>query len=42
MTPAPVHIQPALQWRSGSPDLQDIERVVPEETAIGISYDSQP
>ena len=38
----PVELCSAEQWRVGTdrPDL--IERVVPEETAIGISYDSQP
>ncbi|MDB5461378.1 MAG: formate dehydrogenase family accessory protein FdhD [Caulobacteraceae bacterium] len=38
----PVHIQPALQWRLGAASPEAITRAVPEETAIGISYDSEP
>src|SRR5438067_11627902 len=38
----PVHLLPAQQWRTGVPELQGIERTAPEETAIGISYDSEP
>ncbi len=38
----PVHIQPALQWRLGAAGSEAISRAVPEETAIGISYDSEP
>jgi FdhD protein len=38
----PVHIQPALQWRLGADRPEAIERAAPEETAIGISYDSEP
>ena len=41
MSPSPVHKQPGLQWRAGSDGAQPIERAVPEETAIGISYDSE-
>jgi FdhD protein len=42
MTTAPYMIQPALQWRAGALGPEGIERAVPEETAIGISYDSEP
>lgn len=42
MTVQPVQIQPALQWRAGAPGPEGIERAVPEETAVGISYDSEP
>jgi FdhD protein len=38
----PVQIQPALQWRAGAASPEAIMRAVPEETAIGISYDSEP
>jgi FdhD protein len=38
----PVHIQPALQWRLGALSPEAIDRAVPEETAIGVSYDSEP
>ncbi len=38
----PVHIQPALQWRLGARASEAITRAVPEETAVGISYDSEP
>ena len=46
MTVQPVQIQPALQWRAGAPNSKEmgpevIERAVPEETAVGISYDSE-
>jgi FdhD protein len=42
MMTEPVHIQPALQWRLGAASPEAIMRAVPEETAIGISYDSEP
>jgi FdhD protein len=42
MTAQPVQIQPALQWRAGAHGSEGIERAVPEETAVGISYDSEP
>jgi FdhD protein len=38
----PVLILPALQWRAGASSPEEIARAVPEETAIGISYDSEP
>jgi FdhD protein len=41
MTVQPVQIQPALQWRAGAQSPEGIERAVPEETAVGISYDSE-
>lgn len=37
----PVHIQPALQWRLGAHAPEAISRAVPEETAVGVSYDSE-
>jgi len=42
MMTEPVHIQPALQWRLGASSPEAVERAVPEETAIGVSYDSEP
>jgi FdhD protein len=42
MMTEPVHIQHALQWRLGATNPEAIERAVPEETAIGVSYDSEP
>jgi FdhD protein len=33
---------PADQWRVGAPGSEPIERTVPEEVAVGISYDSEP
>jgi FdhD protein len=42
MIPSPVQILPALQWRAGAHGPEGIERATPEETAIGISYDSEP
>lgn len=47
MTTSPVQILPALQWRVGAPNSKErgpegITRVVPEETAVGVSYDSEP
>jgi FdhD protein len=42
MTTAPVQIQPALLWRAGALSPEAIERATPEETAVGISYDSEP
>ena len=38
----PVQILPALQWRAGAQSPEGIERATPEETAVGISYDSEP
>jgi FdhD protein len=38
----PVLIQPALQWRLGASAPEAILRAVPEETAVGVSYDSEP
>ena len=37
MSRKPVQIEPALQWRAEG--AARIERAVPEETAIGVSYD---
>lgn len=47
MTAQPVQILPALQWRVGAPNSKQmgpegIERAAPEETAVGVSYDSEP
>ena len=42
MKTEPVQILPALQWRAGAPSPEGIERATPEETAVGISYDSEP
>ncbi len=42
MPTTPVQILPALQWRAGAHGPEAIERAVPEETAVGISYDSEP
>jgi len=42
MTPRPFQILPAQQWRKGASAATAIERAVPEETAIGVSYDSEP
>ncbi len=42
MTRAPVQSEPAIQWRLTTGEAQRIERAVPEETAIGLSYDSEP
>ena len=33
---------PALQWRPDGETSEPIERVAPEEVAVGISYDSEP
>jgi FdhD protein len=46
MTTSPAQILPALQWRVGAPNSKEmgpegITRAVPEETAVGISYDSE-
>jgi FdhD protein len=38
----PFQILPALQWRAGAKGPEAIERAVPEEIAVGISYDSEP
>ena len=42
MTAKPVQILPALQWRIGAQGPEGITRAVPEEMAVGISYDSEP
>lgn len=47
MTAKPVQILPAQQWRVGVPNSKEtgpegIERATPEETAVGVSYDSEP
>ena len=42
MTATPVQILPALQWRTGASAPAGIVRAVPEETAVGVSYDSEP
>ena len=42
MTAKPVQILPAQQWRIGAPNSEGIERATPEETAVGVSYDSEP
>jgi FdhD protein len=42
MPTEPVKILPALQWRAAADSVERIERAVPEETAVGISYDSEP
>jgi FdhD protein len=42
MTAKPVQILPAQQWRVGAPGPEGIERATPEETAVGVSYDSEP
>jgi FdhD protein len=42
MSTRPIQILPAQQWRAGAAGLEAIERAVPEETAVGISYDSEP
>lgn len=42
MTVTPVQILPALQWRTGASAPAGIVRAVPEEMAVGVSYDSEP
>ena len=47
MPTQPVQILPAFQWRAGAPNSKEtgpegITRAAPEETAVGISYDSEP
>jgi len=42
MTAEPVKILPALQWRVGAHSPEGITRATPEETAVGVSYDSEP
>jgi FdhD protein len=37
-----VQTVPAAQWRANAEGLQPIKRCVPEETAIGLCYDSEP
>ncbi len=41
MPTEPVQILPALQWRAEAQSPEAITRAAPEETAIGISYDSE-
>src|ERR1700742_591137 len=36
-----VQILPTLQWRVGRSTPERITRAVPEETAVGLSYDSE-
>lgn len=38
---AAVHL-PALRWRADGTGAEQLERPVPEEIAVGISYDSEP
>jgi FdhD protein len=38
----PFQTLPVLQWRAGATGPEAIERAVPEEIAVGISYDSEP
>jgi FdhD protein len=42
MPTEPVQILPAFQWRAGAHSPEGITRAAPEETAVGISYDSEP
>jgi FdhD protein len=42
MMTEPVQILPALQWRVGAQAPEAIVRAVPEEMAVGLSYDSEP
>ncbi len=42
MSRTPIQSEPAVQWRLSSGEALRIERAVPEETAIGLSYDSEP
>ena len=42
MTRPTSDVQPAEQWRKGSPRVEAIRRAVPEETPVGIVYDSMP
>lgn len=42
MPTEPVHILPAVQWRAGASGPEGIMRAAPEETAVGISFDSEP
>jgi len=42
MPTEPVKILPALQWRTGASAPDGIVRAAPEETAVGVSYDSEP
>ena len=32
----------AQQWREGSDEIQDIRRIAPDETPVGISYNDKP
>src|ERR1700749_4978748 len=41
MPTEPVQILPALQWRGGGSTPERITRAVPEEMAVGVSYDSE-
>jgi FdhD protein len=42
MTNKPIHILPVQNWRAGAAGPEAMLRAAPEETAIGISYDSEP
>jgi FdhD protein len=42
MTAKPIQILPALRWRVGASGPEGIERATAEETAVGVSYDSEP
>jgi FdhD protein len=37
----PVQILPAVSWRAGAERPEDLLRATPEETAVGIAYDSE-
>jgi FdhD protein len=41
-TRKPVQIEQGQQWRIGSDGAVALDRATPEETAIGVSYDSEP
>lgn len=41
-SPQVIRSLTAHQWRTGTASTRTIERVSPEETAVGISYDSEP
>ncbi len=42
MAVEPVRLVPALQWRSDAGRVSAIERATPEETPVGLCYDSEP
>ena len=39
---APTVERPGLEWRIGRPEVLQIERIAPDETPIGISYNDRP